>query len=105
MKVLLWTGHTRSKSFVDQITNDPRQQGIVSSLISMSKLMDLHVVCEGVETWQQVEAMASIGKCSIQGYLVARPMSFEAMTDWIKNERNIGMLKIRSNIAKINAAN
>ncbi len=94
------TGLKVDKSFVDQITNDPRQRGIVSSLISMSKLMNLHVVCEGVETRQQVEAMTSIGKCSIQGYLVAQPMSFEVMTEWIKNSRNINVLRAGSGTAK-----
>jgi len=89
------------KSFVTHMDNNKKQQGIVSALISMSKLMDLRVVCEGIETRQQLNAVSRIGNCSIQGYFVAKPMSFEAMTDWIKNERNIGILKTLPDISLI----
>ncbi len=90
------------QSFVHQITDDPRQQGIVASLISMSKMLNLRVVCEGVETWQQVDAIARIGSCSIQGYFIAKPMCLGDITDWIRNERNIGALRAPSDFAKTN---
>lgn len=94
------TGLKIDKSFVDQMTNDKRQQGIISALISISKLMKLRVVCEGIETWEQVDAISQIGKCSIQGYFVARPMNFKDITRWIKNEGNKGVLKAWSGLAK-----
>ena len=87
------TGLKIDKSFVDQMIGDKRQQGIVAALISISKLMKLRVVCEGIETWQQVDAIARIGKSSIQGYFIARPMSFDSICDWIKTGRNTGALK------------
>ncbi|MBL4757527.1 MAG: EAL domain-containing protein, partial [Rhizobiales bacterium] len=81
------------KTFVDQMTKDTRQQGIVTSLISMAKLMKLRVVCEGIETRQQVDVIAQIGKCSIQGYFITKPMSYQKTTDWLKSKRNIGALR------------
>jgi len=87
------------KSFVRDMINDPKQQGIVSTLISMSKLMDLRVVCEGIETKQQVDAVAQIGNCSIQGYFIAKPMNFRDTTTWIKNKCNVGILRTLPHVA------
>jgi sensor c-di-GMP phosphodiesterase-like protein len=61
-------------------------------------LLDLDVVCEGIETRHQVEAIARLGKCAIQGYFIAKPMNFDAMTDWIKSKRNIGALKTQADL-------
>ncbi len=93
------TGLKIDKSSVDRMTNDKRQQGIVKALISISKQMKLRVVCEGIETLQQVDALLQIGKCSTQGYFIAKPMTFGNITDWIKNQHNIGALKTWSNVA------
>jgi len=95
------TGLKIDKSFVDQMIGDKRQQGIVAALISISKLMKLRVVCEGIETVEQVDAISQIGKCSIQGYFIAKPMSFDKITSWIKNQNNVGALKAWSKSAKI----
>ena len=81
------------QSFVHPMLENPKQLGIVSSLISMSKLMDLYVVCEGVETWRHVNALADFGSFSIQGYFVSHPLSFDDMTAWIKNGENVGMVQ------------
>lgn len=76
------------QSFVRQMLEDPKRKGIVSSLISMAKLMDLDVVCEGVETEQQARVLAQIGHGSLQGYFIARPMNFADTTRWIEERRN-----------------
>ncbi|MBZ0215803.1 MAG: GGDEF domain-containing phosphodiesterase, partial [Fimbriimonadaceae bacterium] len=89
------------RSFIRQMTDDIRQRGIVASLISMSKLLKMRVVCEGVETRAQVDSIARIGNCSIQGYFVANPMSFNDATDWIRDKRNIGVFKNARDIAVI----
>jgi EAL domain-containing protein (putative c-di-GMP-specific phosphodiesterase class I) len=90
------------KSFVSDMDNNQKQRSIVSALISMSKLMQLRVVCEGIETKQQLEAVSQIGNCSIQGYFIAKPMSFDDMTNWIRAKRNIGALKTLPEVAVIN---
>ena len=80
------------RSFLHKVVEDPTQQGIVSALISISKLMNLHVICEGIETQAQVEAISSIGNCSIQGFFIAKPMRFHEVTRWMREERNKGLL-------------
>ena len=82
------------RSFVNHMVEDKRQQGIVNALISISKLLDLRVVCEGVENQHQLQAISQIGNCAIQGYFIARPMNLAQTTDWIKDRRNVGLLSI-----------
>ncbi len=81
------------RSFVNHMVDDKKQQGIVSAMISISKLLDLRVVCEGVESQRQLDAISQIGNCAIQGYVIARPMDLDHITDWIREKRNIGLLK------------
>lgn len=69
-----------------------KQKAIVGVVMSMSKLMQLRVVCEGIETHQQLSTVSQIANCSVQGYLVSRPLSFEDITNWIRERRNIGLL-------------
>ncbi len=80
------------RSFVQNIESNSKEQAIVGVVMSMSKLMQLHVVCEGVETYEQFKAVSHISKCSIQGYLVAKPMSFTDMTKWMGEGYNKGLL-------------
>ena len=80
------------RSFVNNISSSEKQQAIVEVVMSMSRLMQLRVVCEGIETHQQLSTVSQISNCSVQGYLVSRPLSFNDMTQWIKDEQNIGLL-------------
>lgn len=40
----------------------------------MAKAIDIKVICEGVETYEQVEFLKEIGCDKVQGYLFAKPM-------------------------------
>ena len=80
------------RSFVNNIVVNKKQKAIVGVVMSMSKLMQLRVVCEGIETHQQLSTVSQIANCSVQGYLVSRPLSFNDMTAWIKERRNFGLL-------------
>ncbi len=83
------------RSFVNNIVVNKKQKAIVGVVMSMSKLMQLRVVCEGIETHQQLSTVSQISNCSVQGYLVSRPLSFDDMTTWIREKRNIGLLSPR----------
>ena len=80
------------RSFVNNIASNEKQQAIVEMVMSMSQLMQLRVVCEGIETYQQLTTVSQISNCSVQGYLVSPPLDLATMTSWIRNKRNIGLL-------------
>jgi diguanylate cyclase (GGDEF)-like protein len=81
------------RTFIRHMLDNSKQQSIVSMLVSISRLMKLRLVCEGVETGQQAAALRELGPCAIQGYYIARPMSLAATTCWMKDKRNLGLLK------------
>ena len=83
------------RSLISNLVKGDKHDAILEMVTSMTRLMKLRVVCEGVETSQQMEAVSKIANCSIQGYLVSRPLNFEQMSNWIREERNIGSLKPR----------
>ena len=67
--------------------NEPLQQNdqiVISSIISMASRMNISVICEGVETIDQVEFLKQ-SKCDmVQGYYYARPIceeEFEKYTE------------------------
>ncbi|MGI9434059.1 MAG: putative bifunctional diguanylate cyclase/phosphodiesterase, partial [Geminicoccaceae bacterium] len=72
------------KSFVENMTNNPQDQVIIASTISLAHNLGLEVVAEGVETKAQMEALKGLGCDVIQGFLIAEPILGEALADWTK---------------------
>lgn len=70
------------KSFIDEIHHHSDQAPIVASIITLAKNLDLKVVAEGVESYEQLKYLKSHGCHEIQGYYFSRPQNahaFEAM--------------------------
>ena len=64
-----------------------RRKGIhiVESIINMTKTMALPIICEGVETKEQVEFLDSLGCRYIQGFYFYYPMSINLFEKLIEN--------------------
>ncbi|WP_134686062.1 bifunctional diguanylate cyclase/phosphodiesterase [Brevibacillus migulae] len=62
------------KAFIDDIENEQDIRVIESSIITLAKGLNLEVLAEGVETWQQYNALKKIGCDYIQGYLFSKPL-------------------------------
>lgn len=71
------------KSFTNQMLEDPKKEAVVNQLIHLARSLDIGIVCEGVETDAQYDRLRMMGDFSIQGYLIARPMPFDKITDWM----------------------
>jgi len=59
------------------IDADPRRQAIVRGIVGMCRELEIEVVAEGVETFEEYTWLAAVGIDLFQGYLFARP-AFEA---------------------------
>jgi EAL domain-containing protein (putative c-di-GMP-specific phosphodiesterase class I) len=46
--------------------------------------LDLTIVAEGVETFEQLEQLRQLDCDAIQGYLTGKPCSAEGVDDWLK---------------------
>jgi diguanylate cyclase (GGDEF)-like protein len=63
------------RGFTAKVTYDRASRAIVGKVIELAHLLDLGVITEGVETIEQLRAVAALGSESCQGYYFARPMA------------------------------
>jgi EAL domain-containing protein (putative c-di-GMP-specific phosphodiesterase class I) len=70
-------GVKMDKSFVQQAPLIPAARLILRSLIELANEIGVIVVCEGVETYEQLALVKRLGAHVIQGFLTGKPMSPE----------------------------
>lgn len=76
------------RQLVERIAK-PHKQALAKSLIDLCHLQGLEVVAEGVETQEQYDLLMDVHCDYQQGYLIAKPMPFEELSDWVReNSRN-----------------
>ncbi|WP_217595679.1 EAL domain-containing protein [Cohnella sp. GbtcB17] len=62
------------KSFLTELTTDPKSEALTRAIIQMAQGMELRVIAEGVETPAQMARLREL-RCDIaQGYYIDRPM-------------------------------
>ncbi len=61
------------KTFVIDMTRDPRTDKLVGSMVDLSHQLGIEVVCEGVEDAATLERLRTMGCDHAQGYFVGRP--------------------------------
>ncbi|TAN06209.1 MAG: EAL domain-containing protein [Rhodanobacteraceae bacterium] len=71
------------QEFVGDITTDPDDAAITSTIITMAHSLQLKVVAEGVETAEQLAFLRAQGCDEIQGYWVSRPLTAEACLEFL----------------------
>lgn len=60
-------------TLIRNVHEEPTKRRLIRSIVSLCAEMNILVVCEGVETRQEREALTQIGCDLLQGYLFARP--------------------------------
>lgn len=69
------------RAFVDGLGTRDEDDAIVAAIVFMARALGYQSVAEGVETQQQMERLLAMGCDLAQGFLLARPQPFEAVTD------------------------
>jgi diguanylate cyclase (GGDEF)-like protein/PAS domain S-box-containing protein len=67
------------QSFVRDILDDTSSSAIAQTIINLSKIMNMSVIAEGVETVAQRDFLAHIGCNAYQGYLFSRPIPLQEL--------------------------
>ncbi len=65
------------RGFLDESVQSESGKWILRKIVEMAEGLNLKVICEGVETHEQVEMLLDIGCIYAQGYLYSRPIPIE----------------------------
>lgn len=75
------------RSIIAGCDNDISRRNIITSLVNVSKLKNITVLAEGVETMEELKTVMSCGVDLVQGYLISRPIfDFIDIPENIQNE-------------------
>jgi diguanylate cyclase (GGDEF)-like protein/PAS domain S-box-containing protein len=66
------------RSFVEGLGKDPKDEGIVSAVIDLARVLGMEEVAEGVETAEQAACLRELGCSFAQGYLFSKPLPAQA---------------------------
>lgn len=71
------------RTFIDDLHRDTTSRLIVAAFVGLAHGMGISVVAEGVESVDQLGAVASLDCDSYQGFYTARPMSSGELDAWL----------------------
>lgn len=74
------------KEFLKDFETDSDEKIIIPSVVDMAKKLNLTVVCEGVETLEQVNFLRGIGCDYAQGYYYSKPIPRHEFDDMIEKQ-------------------
>ncbi len=69
------------RSFIRNLGDDPRDEAIVATIVTLARQLDKTVVAEGVETEAQLQVLRRLGCQEGQGFLLGRPTPPAAITN------------------------
>jgi diguanylate cyclase (GGDEF)-like protein len=75
------------RSFVSEMTRDEKAAEIVRAILAIAKALGLHVVAEGTETREEVEALRAMGVEYAQGYFFSHPLLAEDAIAFVRDSR------------------
>jgi diguanylate cyclase (GGDEF)-like protein/PAS domain S-box-containing protein len=74
------------RSFVRDLVTDSSDLAIVSAIIAIARHLNIEVIAEGIEAYQQVEILRRLG-CSVgQGFLFARPVPADEILKLLRDD-------------------
>ena len=77
------------KMFVVQLTSSNRDPLIVRSTIDLAHALEMEVTAEGVETQAALALLSVMGCDMVQGYLISRPISLDALVPYLEEQRHL----------------
>ncbi|MFP7722289.1 EAL domain-containing protein [Lysobacter sp. A3-1-A15] len=72
------------KEFIDDLTHDPDDAAITSTIITMAHSLGLNVVAEGVEGEAQMQFLREHGCDEVQGYWLSHPLDAQACLAFLR---------------------
>ncbi|MGI3745069.1 MAG: EAL domain-containing protein [Janthinobacterium lividum] len=79
------------RMFIKDITSNHEDAAITRAVIVLAHELDLNVIAEGVETFDQLELLVKHGCDQIQGYLFSKPVTSDGCAAMIKSSRTLAI--------------
>jgi diguanylate cyclase (GGDEF)-like protein/PAS domain S-box-containing protein len=73
------------RSFVRDLVTDSSDLAIVSAIIAIARHLQIQVIAEGIEGYQQAEILRRLGCAVGQGFLFARPMAADQCLELLRD--------------------
>ncbi len=77
------------KSFVWMIQKNPHSAAIIRAIVGQGRGLSMHIIAEGVETFEQLNFLIEEGCNALQGYLIGRPYPIEAYANEVGRPEGI----------------
>ncbi|MEJ2619286.1 MAG: EAL domain-containing protein [Candidatus Thiodiazotropha sp.] len=74
------------RSFIRDISSDPKDAQLVQTIITMAQNMDIEVVAIGVETDAQLKFLRDKGCKLFQGYYFSHPLPVDQLETYLSKE-------------------
>lgn len=75
------------KSFIDDEVMSESDIIVITNIIRMARGLNMDIITEGVEKWEQVKFLHDIDCHVVQGYLFDRPLPVEEFTEKLRAKR------------------
>lgn len=62
------------RSFLKDITSNPRSAALVQTMIQLANSLGIEVVTEGIEEEEQLQLVREFGSSEVQGYFISKPL-------------------------------
>jgi diguanylate cyclase (GGDEF)-like protein/PAS domain S-box-containing protein len=74
------------QSFIRNLPYDANDRSIATAVISLGKQLNMKVIAEGVESGEQLHFLANQNCDEVQGFLISKPVSPEAVTTMLDKQ-------------------
>ena len=74
------------KSFIDGHTDSRRDSVVVANVAKMANELEMSVITEGVESWEQVDFLESVNIDMVQGFLFDKPLPKDEFESRLKKK-------------------
>ncbi len=82
------------KAFFEQKDSDERTAIVVDEVITLSKRLEMKIVAEGVETYEQAKWLRDLDCDIAQGYYFSKPISEEIFFEYIQTGKSYAISKV-----------
>ncbi|MFB1081332.1 EAL domain-containing protein [Jeotgalibacillus sp. JSM ZJ347] len=72
------------REFVKVLTKNKKSEALVKTIIDLAANLELTVIAEGVESYDQMTLLRKLGCDYFQGYLISKPLPAGELDEWLE---------------------